>query len=140
MDPDMFQEVLHRLAPRLTRVETRCRKPLSPAFKLAITLRYLASGDNYHSLMYAFRVPHSPINISLLVLEVCDAIAAEFAEEVIEAPTTEPQWRRIADQFSRRWQFHHCLGALDGKHIAISCPHNGGSDYYNCSAGHFLMV
>ena len=105
MDPDMFQEILQRLVPRLTKIDTFCRKALSPGLKLAFTLRYLASGDNYHSLMYSFRVPHN--TISKVIPEVCEAIIAEFAEEVIECPTTEQQWRGIADQFSNRWQFQH---------------------------------
>ena len=79
--------------------------------------------------MYGFRVPHN--TISLAVREVCEAIIAKYADEVIQAPTTEAQWRGIAEQFSTRWQFHHCLGALDGKHIPIQCPTHGGSDYYN---------
>ena len=116
MDPDMFQELLQRLVPRL----------------------YLASGDNYHSLMYSFRVPHN--TISKVIPEVCEAIIAEFAEEVIECPTTEQQWRGIADQFSNRWQFQHCLGALDGKHIAIKCPKNAGSEFYNYKGFHSIIL
>ena len=103
MGPDMFQELLQRLVPRLTKIDTFCRKALSPGLKLAFTLRYLASGDNYHSLMYSFRVPHN--TISKVIPEVCEAIIAQFADEVIECPTTEQQWRGIADQFSNRWQF-----------------------------------
>ena len=47
--------------------------------KLAITLRHLATGDSYHSLMYFFRVPHN--SISGHVKEVCEEIIAEFAGE-----------------------------------------------------------
>jgi hypothetical protein len=138
MDDAMFQELLDRVTPRITKVDTFCRKALDPGLKLAITLRYLASGDNYHSLMYAFRVPHN--TISLMIAEVCEAIIAELADEVIECPTIEDHWRRIAEQFSRRWQFHHCLGALDGKHVAIKCPSNGGSEFYNYKGFHSIIL
>lgn len=134
----MFKELVERLTPRLTKTDTFYRKALSPGLKLAITLRYLASGDNYHSMMYAFRVPHNII--SKLIREVCDAIIAEYAEEVIEGSTTEQQWTRISDQFSRRWQFHHCLGTLDGKHIAIRCPRNAGTEYYNYKGFHSVIL
>ena len=138
MDPEMFHELLGRMTPRLTKIDTFCRKALSPGLKLSITLRYLASGDSYHSLMYGFRVPHN--SISLIVKEVCNAIVDEYADEVIEAPTTEQQWRRTADQFSRRWQFHHCLGAIDGKHIAIQCPRKAGSEFYNYKGFHSIIL
>ena len=138
MDPEIFQELLQRLTPRLTKQDTFFRKALTPGLKLSLTLRYLASGDNYHSLMYGFRVPHN--SISKIIREVCKAIISEYASEVIEAPNTEQQWRRISDQFARRWQLPHCLGALDGKHIAIKCPSNAGSEFYNYKGFHSIIL
>ena len=85
--------------------------------------------------MFLFRVPHN--TISKFVPEVCQAIIDEYAEEVIACPTTKEQWRVIADQFS---QFHHCVGALDGKHIAIRCPKHGGSVYYNYKGFHSIIM
>ncbi|XP_062622261.1 uncharacterized protein LOC134283800 [Saccostrea cucullata] len=79
--------------------------------------------------MYAFRVSHNAI--SLLIRNVCEAIIEIYAEEVIACPVTPDEWKTIADGFGVRWQLHHCLGALYGKHIAIKCPKNGGSLYYN---------
>ena len=62
MDDAMFQELLDRVMPRITKVDTFCRKALDPG------LRYLASSDNYHSLMYAFRVPHNTISLMIAVV------------------------------------------------------------------------
>lgn len=138
VDPAMFQELLLRLTPRLTKMDTFYRKAMSPGLKLAVTLRYYASGDSYHSLMYSFRVPHN--TLSRVIPEVSEAIIEEFAAEVIESPTTEAQWRHIAQQFSTRWNFHHCLGALDGKHIAIQCPKNAGSEYWNYKKFHSIIL
>ena len=112
MDIAMFEEVLNRTLPRITKQDTFYRKALTPALKLSFTLRYLASGDSYHFLVYGFRVPHN--TISLAIREVCEAIIAEYADKVIQGHS-KPQWRGIAEHFSTRWQFHHCLGALDGK-------------------------
>ncbi|KAK5887864.1 hypothetical protein CesoFtcFv8_016425 [Champsocephalus esox] len=67
--------------------------------------------------------------ISLIINEVCDAIKAEFAAEVIQCPTTTEEWTAIAEQFEKRWQFPHCCGATDGKHVAVTCPWNIGSEY-----------
>ena len=134
----IFKEVLSRILPRIKKQDTFYRKALTPALKLSFTLRYLASGDSDHSLMYGFRVHHK--TISLAIREVCETITAEYADEAIQAPTTELQWRDIAEQFSTRWQFRHCLGALDGKDIRIQCLAHGGSDYYNYNGYHSIIL
>jgi hypothetical protein len=62
MDPRMFNELLQKVEHRISKMDTGYRKALEPGLKLAVTLRYLASGDNYHSLMYGFRVAHNSIS------------------------------------------------------------------------------
>ena len=59
------------------------REPHKPGLKVATTLRYLASGESYHSLSYAFRVLHN--TISGMVKEVCQAIVCEYEEEVFQS-------------------------------------------------------
>ena len=118
--PAMFADMVTRLTPRLQKYDTWYRKALPVGLKVAITMRYFASGDSYHSLMYLFYVPHN--TISLLVLDVCEAIYAEYGEETISNPSTPEGWKDIAQTFSDRWNFHHCLGALDGKHIRTRHP------------------
>ena len=128
LSPQMFADMAHRLNPRLQKYHTWYREPLSVGLKLAITLRYMATGDNYRSLMYLFYVPHN--TISVLVKETCQAICDEYSE-LVKNPTTADGWKEIADVYSRRWNFHHALGALDGKHIRIKTPPDAGSTYYN---------
>jgi len=45
IQPEMFDELLARVGPRITKHETNYRKALDPGTKLAATLRHLASGD-----------------------------------------------------------------------------------------------
>ena len=47
MPPEMFDEILLRVRPRITKQHTLFRAPSEPGMKLAITLRYLASGAKY---------------------------------------------------------------------------------------------
>ncbi len=56
------------------------------------------------------------------------------------APTTKAEWLQISDLFSSMWNFHNCLGAMDGKHIAIKCPKGGGSLYINYKKFHSIVL
>jgi len=137
MDPAMFHELLQRLTPRLTKKDTKWRPALQPGLKLAITLRFLASGATYHSLSFSFRVPHN--TISLFVTEVLQAIVDEYGEEVVTVPENADAWRELSDKFGNRWNFHHACGALDGKHIAIKAPPKSGTVYHNYK-GFFSII
>lgn len=74
MDYELYSEILRRIEGRIKAKKVNWREPLSPGIKLAITLRYLASGDSYHSLMYGFRVAHN--TISKVIRQVCEALVA----------------------------------------------------------------
>ena len=127
--PQLYDELLLRLQPRLQRKCTRWRQPTGPGLRLALTVRFLATGDSYQSIAYDFLVPHN--TISGIVTEVCDAIVEEYMEEVLDTPMQPHQWAEIADEFSRRWNLPHCVGAVDGKHVAIRKPKKGGSVFWN---------
>lgn len=104
---------------------------------MAITLWFLATGNSYHSLAFDFRVAHN--TISLFVPQVCRAIVDEYREHGFDTPSTPDEWRRVAEAFSDRWNFPHCCGAIDGKHVAIEKPKKSGTVYYNYK-GFFSIV
>ncbi|KAJ8029927.1 hypothetical protein HOLleu_29460 [Holothuria leucospilota] len=96
------------------------RKALEPGHRLAITPRYMASGDSYTSLSYNFRVAHN--TISKVIPETYEAIIQNNLEEVMTCPSTPEEWKLVTQSFSDRWNFHNTCGAIDGKHVAIKCP------------------
>ena len=46
-------------------------------------------------------------------------------------PKTPDEWNRTSEGFMSTWNFPHCLGAIDGKHIAIRKPVGTGSYFFN---------
>ena len=77
IDRDTFHKILTRVGPRIEKQDTFWRRALEPGLKLAITLRYLATGNSYKSLQYGFRVVFN--TISIFITEVCQAIIDEFS-------------------------------------------------------------
>ncbi|CAB3233163.1 unnamed protein product [Arctia plantaginis] len=113
------------------------RVALSPKIKLEITLKFLATGDNYSSLAESFRVPEC--TISLFLKDVLDAIY-NVLQEFIMVPSTTDQWKKIQKDFLDRWQFPFCCGAIDGKHVLIENPPHGASDYYNYKGTYSVVL
>jgi len=50
---------------------------------------------------------------------------------IFQLPSSEEQWKAIADDFDRSWNFPHCIGAPDGKHVVIQRPENTVGEFYN---------
>ncbi|XP_034024730.1 protein ALP1-like [Thalassophryne amazonica] len=138
MEPVMFHEILQRLTPRIEKQDTFRRKALEPGVKLAITIRFLATGDSYKSLMYNFRVHAS--TICKFIQPVCEAIIDEYSSELVSCPKSPEAWLQVAQGFESRWNLPHCIGAIDGKHIAMKCPKNSGSLFYNYKEFHSIVL
>ena len=107
---------------------------------MALTVRHHASGNKYASMKFEFgwRVPHN--TQSLVVRVVCQAIIDEYMDEVLICPSTPDASRAIADKFFQKWNFPHTCAALGGKHVAISCPPNSGSLYFNYNGFYSIVL
>ncbi|KAJ8973881.1 hypothetical protein NQ317_019294 [Molorchus minor] len=76
--PFLVQEP--RVGPMIRKKDTKWRKGIPTNERLAITLRFLATGDSFKSLHYLFNI--SPHLISGIVPEVCSAFFAVLQDYV----------------------------------------------------------
>jgi len=81
------------------------------------------------SIAWTYHVGHSTVNA--VIKETASAIWNVLSHIYLEPPSTEADWLNIANDFEAMWNFPHCLGALDGKHIHIQAPPHSGSLYFN---------
>lgn len=84
------------------------REPISPAERLLITLRFLATGNSFYSIASAFYVGHC--TVGKVVAETCKALAEELMPTYARFPTTADEWLSIAQGFWNRWDLPHTLG------------------------------
>ncbi|KAK7481088.1 hypothetical protein BaRGS_00027628 [Batillaria attramentaria] len=105
------------------------RDSISPGERLAVTLRFLASGDSYQSLSFLYRIGRT--TLGEIIPETCKVLIEVLQERHMKVPSTSKEWEVVAASFEDSWDFPHCIGAIDGKHIAIKAPPNSGSMFYN---------
>lgn len=137
LDWEQFEELLAQVTPLIEKQDTNMRQAVTPAERLTLTLRYLASGESYRSLSCQFRISHTLI--SSIVPSVCKAIYEVLGPRYISLPKTEEEWQKVASDFYTQWNFPMCIGALDGKRILIQKPINSGSGFYDYK-GHFSVI
>ena len=94
-----------------------------------MTIGFLVTGETFRSLSFQFRIGYN--TISYIVKGVTEAIVKYVGRDYIKTPSSTNEWLRISNLFESRWNFPHCLGAIDGKHILITPPPDSGSQYFN---------
>lgn len=64
-------------------------------------------------------------------------ITSLFITLFFQMPSSNMKCKTVAPS---RWNFPHCLGSLDGKHVQIVAPHNSGSMFYNYKGTHSTVL
>ncbi|XP_067652981.1 uncharacterized protein [Haliotis asinina] len=136
MSKDQFEELLALIGHNITRRACSLQRMIPAKERLAVTLRYLATGDSIRTIAFSYRLGEKTVQV--IIPEVCDAIWNLGGPIYLPAPRTENDWLEVANGF-KTWNFPNCLGAIDGKHILIEAPPNSGSRYFNYK-GTFSIV
>ena len=113
------------------------RKAITAEESLALTLRFLATGDSQQSLSFSFRMGKT--TVSDIVTETSNAIYQVLKEKYLSAPHTKEEWLKISQELEENWNKLHTIGCIDGKHIRIACPKLTGTQYCNYK-GFFSIV
>nr|CAI5823929.1 unnamed protein product [Callosobruchus analis] len=77
------------------------------------------------ALAWTFHTGHSTIHY--IIHETCKALWDVLALDYLETPE---KWEDISRGFQERWNFPHCLGSIDGKHVNIQAPPGRACDAY----------
>ena len=92
MSPERFENLLQLVAPYVMKKPCRSRQTIAPAERLAITLRYLASGDSQQSQYFNFRVGRTTAwNI---IWETCKGIWLALHQIYLKPPAKEEDWKK----------------------------------------------
>ena len=67
-----------------------------------------------------------------IISKTCQTLWAVLSEKsFIKAPDSEEEWLTIAAELNDKWNFRHCLGAIDRKHVSIQAPTRSESNFFN---------
>ena len=72
MTKETFDSLVKCLETSLLRHNSNCRSAISPEEKVAICLKFLATGDSYKSIALSYRVGETTVRRA--VNDTCDAI------------------------------------------------------------------
>ncbi|XP_037810625.1 protein ALP1-like [Lucilia sericata] len=134
MSPDIFDCLFTILKNKL---EKNSARAIPADCRLFLTLIYLAHGTSRQYLSLTFKM--SVTVVRRIVLETCEVIWNELSGIYLSLPNTY-EWERIAEDFKNMWNLPNCVGAIDGKHVAITCPPHSGSNYYNYKGTYSIVL
>lgn len=131
-----YEELLSMVAP-LIQKSSQKRECIGPNERLCVTMRYLTTGDAQTTVAMNYRI--SPASVGRIIYETCEALW-QVLSPYLQCPKNETDWKRIANEFNLIWNFPHCIGALDGKHVVMQAPENSGSSFFNYKKTHSIVL
>uniref|UniRef100_A0A1B6DS20 DDE Tnp4 domain-containing protein n=1 Tax=Clastoptera arizonana TaxID=38151 RepID=A0A1B6DS20_9HEMI len=126
MSVNTFDELLEKISHKLKRKNTMMRCAISPAERLAVTLRYLVTGNSSSQLLGEFNIGKT--TISQIIKTTTDTIWEELKDDSLPNPTKE-EWSRIADKFYEKTDFPNCVGSISCKYVKVYAPKHKESEF-----------
>ena len=125
----VFGEILEKIYPSIL-ASSVAGDTIDPAKKLALTLRYLATGDDFLTLAHLFGVGQSTVRV--VISDVTKAISThQFFRSLVQFPSTEDEFFQISKGFFDMFQFPDCVGAVDDTHVKIQKPRVDPVSYFD---------
>ena len=90
MDKKHFGLLSDRIKSLIRKCDKEMRVSIKPEECLAVTLRYLATGESFKSLEFQCRISRTAI--SNIVEETCKAIFNVLSKELLKLPSTSEGW------------------------------------------------
>ncbi|XP_063889741.1 putative nuclease HARBI1 [Scylla paramamosain] len=130
----MADLVVDRLQSRTER-----NRPLNPETKVAITLRYLATGEMQQCSCDDFGTTHPTINP--VITQTIDALShPDFVRQYVKFPCTRQEVQRKQEEFMEISGFVVVVAAIDGTHTRIVAPTVNEHLYINRKRYHSINV
>jgi hypothetical protein len=123
-----FDWLLEKVRVLIEKQQTTMRRPIPADKRLALTLKYLATGASFYTLSGEFVV--GECTVGRIVMETSRAII-HVLKEFNLVPNTAEDWVAISENFYQKWDYPNAIGALDGKHILIQKPKKSGTRFHN---------
>nr|CAH7754691.1 unnamed protein product [Callosobruchus chinensis] len=80
MTAEDFERLIILVGPKISKMDTKFRKAIPVQDRLAITLRFSATGDSFTSLQYLFNV--SKQRISIIIEETCNCLIQALKDQI----------------------------------------------------------
>ncbi|XP_016974909.1 uncharacterized protein LOC108041483 [Drosophila rhopaloa] len=119
-----FRYLVQKLEPIISQyAPQRKKKSFSAEERLAITLKYLATGEVHSCRNYCFRA--SKFVINEMIANICLGFYEHLKDQYVTLPKTDDQWRSAAEEMERKHNLPHCVGNLFMRSIQLQGSGSG---------------
>ncbi|XP_023293320.2 uncharacterized protein LOC111676598 [Lucilia cuprina] len=118
-----FRYLVNILEPLVTVLEPhRKKKSFSAEERIAITLKYLATGEVNSCRNYCFRAS-KPVIVKMIA-DICQKMYELLKDQYLYLPKTDEQWLAIVNNMQKSYHLSNCLGNILMHQVSFYTPPN----------------